>query len=45
MRLARMSHHLHRLLRKILGAVPGDRREDLSEIWGKKLKFRKGEYE
>ena len=33
--LARMSHHSHKLLRKILGAVTGDRREDLSEIWGK----------
>ena len=33
-RLARMSHHSHRLLRKIIGAVPGDRREDLSDIWG-----------
>ena len=32
-RLARMSHHSHKLLRKILRAVPGDRREDLSEIW------------
>ena len=31
-RLTRMSHHSHKLLRKILGAVPGDRREDLSEI-------------
>ena len=28
-RLARMSHRSHRLLRKVLGAVPGDRREDL----------------
>ena len=33
-RLARMSHHSHRLLQKMLGAVPGDRMEDLSEIWG-----------
>ena len=33
-RLARMSHHSHRLLRKILGAVPEDQRENLSEIWG-----------
>ena len=33
-RLARMSHHSHRLLRKILAAVPGDR-EHLSEIWGR----------
>ena len=30
--LARISHHLHLLLRKMLGAVPGGRREDLSEI-------------
>ena len=36
-RLARMSHHSHRLLRKMLGAVPGNRREDLSEIWGEEL--------
>ena len=33
-RLARMSQHSHRLLRKILGAVPEDQRENLSEIWG-----------
>ena len=33
-RLARMSNHSHQLLRKMLGAVPGDQREDLSEIWG-----------
>ena len=33
-RLARMSHHSHRLLKKILGAVPGDQRENLIEIWG-----------
>ena len=32
-RLVRMSHHSHRLLKKILGAVPGDQRENLSEIW------------
>ena len=31
-RLARMSHQSHRMLRKMLGAVPGDRREDLSGI-------------
>ena len=36
-RLARMSYHSHRLLRKMLGVVPGDRREDLSKIWGKEL--------
>ena len=34
-RLAQMSHQSHKLLRKILGAVPGNQREDLSEIWGK----------
>ena len=32
-RLARMSHHSHRLLRKILGAVPEDQIENLSEVW------------
>ena len=36
-RLARMSHHSHRLLRKILGLVPMGQRDDLSEIWGEKL--------
>ena len=36
-RLARMSHHSHRLFRKILGAVPEDQRENLSEIWGEEL--------
>ena len=44
-RLARMSHHSHRLLRKILGAVPGDRREDLSEIWGEELWSLEKKYE
>ena len=33
----RMSHHSHRLLRKILGAVPVDQRENFSEIWGEEL--------
>ena len=33
-RLARMSHHSHKLLKKILGAVPREQRDDLSEIWG-----------
>ena len=33
-RMARMSHHSHRLLRKILGTVPGEQREHLSDIWG-----------
>ena len=32
-RLARMSHHSHRLLRKILGTVPREQRDDLSEVW------------
>ena len=36
-RLARMSHHSHKLLKKILGAVPGDQREKLSETWGREL--------
>ena len=36
-RLARMSHHSHRLLRKILGKVPRAQRDDLSEIWGEEL--------
>ena len=36
-RLARMSHHSHRLLRKILGTVPWAQRDDLSEIWGEEL--------
>ena len=35
--LARMSHHSHRLLKKIVGAVPGDQREIFSEIWGEEL--------
>ena len=35
LRLAQMSHHSHKLLRKILGAVPGDRSDEMSEIWGK----------
>ena len=34
-RLARMSHHSHRLLRKIRGTVPREQRDDLSEIWGR----------
>ena len=36
-RLARMSHHSHRLLREILGSVPRAQRDDLSEIWGEEL--------
>ena len=36
-RLARMSHHSHRLLRTIWGTAPREQRDDLSEIWGKKF--------
>ena len=36
-RLARMSHHSHRLLRKILGTVPRAQRDDFIEIWGEDL--------
>ena len=36
-RLARMSHHSHRLLRKMLRAVPENRNKDLSGIWGKEI--------
>ena len=32
-----MSHHSHRLLRKILGTVPRAQRDDLSGIWGEEL--------
>ena len=32
-----MSHHSHKLLRKIRGAVPKEQRDDLSEIWGEEL--------
>ena len=35
--LARMSHHSHRLLRKILGAVSGDQKENLREVCGEEL--------
>ena len=42
-RLARMSHHSHRLLRKIRGTVPKERRDDLSEIWGEELLGLEGE--
>ena len=42
-RLARMSHHSHRLLKKILGAVSGDQRENLNEVCGKELLSLKGE--
>ena len=36
-RLARMSHHSHQMLRRMLGAVPGPRVEDLSDTWGEEL--------
>ena len=36
-RLARLSYHSQRLLRKMLVAVLEHRREDLSEIWGEEL--------
>ena len=36
-RLARKSHHSHKLLTKILGTVPREQRDDLSEIWGEEL--------
>ena len=36
-RMARMSHHSHRLLRKIRGTVPREQRDDLSEIWKEEL--------
>ena len=40
-RLARMSHHSHKLLRKILGPALGEQREQLSEIWGE-IRIRSG---
>ena len=36
-RMASMSHHSHRLLRKVRGTVPREQRDDLSEIWGEEL--------
>ena len=42
-RLARMSHHSHRLLRKILGTVPSQERDDMSEIWGEESLSLEGE--
>ena len=42
-RLARMSHQSHRLLRKILGTVPREQRDDLSEIWGEEFLSLEGE--
>ena len=42
-RLARMSHHSHRLLKNILGTVPREQRDDLSDIWGEELLSLEGE--
>ena len=42
-RLARMSHHSHKLLRKIRGTVPKEQRDDLSEIWAEELLGLEGE--
>ena len=42
-RLARMSHQSHKLLKKILGTVPREQRDDLSEIWGEELLSLEGE--
>ena len=42
-RLARMSHPSHRLLRKILGTVPGEQRDNLSEILQEELLSLEGE--
>ena len=36
-RLARLSHHSPQLLRKMLGAVPGPRVEDLRNTWVEEL--------
>ena len=45
-RLPQMSHHSHRLLKKILGVVPGDQRDNLSEILeGGTLELRKRKHE
>ena len=42
-RLARMSHHSHKLLKKILGTVPREQIDDLSEICGEELLSLEGE--
>ena len=42
-RLARMSHHSNKLLRKIRGAVPKEQRDDSNEIWGEELLGLEGE--
>ena len=36
-RLAKLSHHSHRLPKKIWSAVAGPRMDDLSDIWGEAL--------
>ena len=38
-----MSHHSHKLLKKILGTVPREQRDELSEIWGEELLSLEGE--
>ena len=42
-RLARMSHHSHKLLKNILGTVPREQRDDLNKIWGEELLSLEGE--
>ena len=42
-RLARMAHHSHKLLKKILGTVPREQRDDLSKILGEELLNLEGE--
>ena len=37
LRLSRMSHHSHQLLRRMLEVVPGPKLEDLSDTWGEEL--------
>ena len=42
-RQARMSHHSHRLLSKILGTVPREQIDDLSEVCGEEFLSCEGE--
>ena len=42
-RLAQMSNHSHMLLKKNLGTVPREQRDDLSEIWGEEVLSFEGE--
>ena len=42
-RLARRSHHSQRVLRNILGIVPGDQRDSLGEILGEEILSLEGE--